>query len=240
MRILIFFLLFANLAYFAWSQFIDEGEQSAAAPERTLEIPRLKLATEVGSPTTAGAPPRTGSRCVSVGPFRVQAVTDRAVLWLRSLRHEPRVRSTENEAGTAYWVSVSTSTLQQAAAISTRLKSEGVSDVGVIPPSTGGTQATVSLGVYTVRERADQRVAALKAHLVTATVTEQGHAVPVYWLDVDLAPGDRPVDVAAMQANLAGSESLVLETCPVLLPPASTAPAEPTAEGVAPAAPATN
>jgi hypothetical protein len=221
MRLLVLLLLFLNLSYFVWAQFIDDTDHTTPVPERNLEIPRLKLAAEVTAPTTAGAAPARGTRCVSVGPFKAQGGAERAVLWLRAMRLEPRVRNTENDAGTAFWVSASTPTLQQAASIGTRLRAQGVTDVEILPPTPGGTQAIVSLGIYTSRDRAEQRVAALRKFQIVATITEQGHRVPVWWVDVDLAAGSRPVDVAAMQANLGGSDALSLETCPALLPAAA-------------------
>jgi hypothetical protein len=220
MRLLVLLLLFLNLSYFVWAEFIDDDDHGPPLPERSLEIPRLKLAAEATAPTTAGAAPARGTRCVSVGPFKAQASAERAVLWLRAMRLEPRVRTTENDAGTAFWVSASTPTLQQAVSFGTRLRAQGVTDVEILPPTPGGTQAIVSLGIYTSRERAEQRVADLRKHQIVATITEQGHTVPVWWVDVDLASGGRPVDVAAMQANLGGSDALALGSCPALLPPA--------------------
>ena len=139
------------------------------------------------------------------------------------MRLEPRVRNTENDAGTAFWVSAATPTLQQAASTGTRLRAQGVTDVEILPPTPGGTESIVSLGIYTSREKAEQRVAALRKLQVVATITEQAHTVPVWWVDVDLASGSRPVDVAAMQANLGGSDALALESCPAILPPAAAA-----------------
>jgi len=47
----------------------------------------------------------------------------------------------------------------------------------------------------------------------------------VWWIDVDQAPKDKSVDVAALQAAIGGGDTLSVSVCPALLPKNSDSPA---------------
>src|SRR5437868_6901549 len=82
-------LLFVNLAYFAWSHWIDEPPPPPVN-ESIARLPRLKLASEDPPPPPSGHAAETGLTvspalsaspppgCLSVGPFRdVDAAAER-------------------------------------------------------------------------------------------------------------------------------------------------------------------
>lgn len=234
MKSLIAALLFANAAFFAYAHFIGEPARRAVAADTPAPIPRLKLASEAGD-----LPAR---RCVSVGPFTEQAVAERAVLYLRSDRREPRLRTTQMDAAATYAVRLETPTLQQAARIAIRLRAAGVADVDVVPPETGATRASLAFGTYTQRERADARVAELRPYGVNPAITEQARSTTNWWIDVDRHDGDKPIDVAALQTAVPGTAGLATETCPDVGPPPAPArpalpvPGSPAGEPAGPAA----
>lgn len=226
MRALLLVLLFANLAFFAWTQLIGEPSRRPPPPDPGPPIARLQLAAEAGTA-------RPATRCTAIGPFGDQAVAERAVLWLRGERREPRLRTTIRNAGTGYWVMIDTPTMQQAARVSLGLRAAGVADVEVLPPAAEATRAVVSLGIYSDRANADRRVEELRRYAVSPQVVEQPRAETAWWIDVDVAPGAKPIDVGALERGVDGARGLVGETCPVAPPaggtgsPAATTPAAP-------------
>jgi hypothetical protein len=235
-RALVLVLLFANLALLAWTQLIGEPARRPVPPDPGPSIPRLQLASEAGVA-------RTAARCTAIGPFADQAVAERAVLWLRGERREPRLRTTRRDAGTGYWVMIDTQTMQQAARVSMRLRAAGVADVEVLPPAAEATRAVVSLGMYGDRANADRRADELRRYAVDPQVVEQPRSESTWWIDVDLAPGASPVDVGALERAVQGARGLVGETCPIVAPtepgpaaPSSEAPAADPATAPAPAA----
>lgn len=215
MKQLVLALVFLNLAFYAWARLVGEPSRAPPPVDPGPPIPRLRLASELG----AAAATR---RCTSVGPFADQAVAERAVLWLRGERREPRLRTTRKDAGTGFWVMLDTPTLQQAARVSLRLKAAGVADVDVMPPAADATRAVVSLGHYADRARAERRVTELRRYAVNPQVVEQARSVANWWVDVDLASAAPPLDVAAIERAAPGARGLVAETCPAVAPPATT------------------
>jgi hypothetical protein len=237
LRALLLVLLFANLAFLAWTQLIGEPARRVVPPDPGPSIPRLQLASERG-----GAGP--AARCTSIGPFADQAVAERAVLWLRGERRDPRLRTTRRDVGTGYWVMIDTPTMQQAARVSMRLRAAGVADVEVLPPAAEATRAVVSLGIYSDRANADRRVDELRRYAVNPQVVEQRRSESTWWIDVDVAAGAGPVDIGALERAVDGARGLVGETCPVVAPTgAGAAPTPGDAAGApdaSPAPPATN
>jgi hypothetical protein len=226
LRFVLLVLILANILFFAWAQFIGEPGRAGPPPERTLDVPRLRL---YGEPAPAGARGATANarRCRSIGPFMAQADVDRGVLQLRSLRLTPRPRTAQFETGPTFSVAVTTATLQAAVQTTTRLRQAGITDVSVEPPGADSTQAVVQLGTYPDRAQADKRITQLRAAGVRATVTEESHTTPVWWIDVDLLSTDKMPDVGALQRVLGGAPLSQVD-CPALLPRApDAAPASP-------------
>jgi len=218
MRFVLLVLILANILFFAWAQFIGEPGRAGPPPERTLDVPRLRL---YGEPAPSGAQgPSAARRCRSVGPFLAQADVDRGVLHLRSLRLLPRPRTAQFDSAPTYAVSMTTGTLQAATQANLRLKAAGITDATVEPPSVDSTQSVLQLGNYPDRAQADKRVAQVAALGVKATVSEQSHTTPVWWIDVDLASTDKMPDAGALQRALGGN-ALSQVDCPALLPSAA-------------------
>ena len=226
MRFVLLILILANILFFAWAQFIGEPGRAGPPPERTLDVPRLRL---YGEPAAGGTPGGTANarRCRSIGPFMAQADVDRGVLHLRSLRLTPRPRTAQFETGPTYAVALATPTLQAAAKTAMRLRAAGITDVSVEPPSVDSTQAVVRLGTYSERPQAEKRITQLRELGVRAAVSEESHTTPVWWIDVDLASTDKMPDVGPRQRVLGGAPLSQVD-CPALLPRApETAPASP-------------
>jgi hypothetical protein len=232
---LILVLLFLNLAFYAWVQLIGEPSRQTVPAEPGPPIPRLQLASELQGRAPA-------ARCTTIGPFADQAVAERAVLWLRGEKREPRLRTTSRDAGTGYWVMLDTPTMQQAARVSLRLRAAGVADVELLQPAADATRAVLSLGIYADRANAERRAAELQKYAIEPRIVEQPRQESAWWIDVDATAGARPLDVAALEKAVDGARNLTSQTCPAVTPAApaaTTAPATPADAEPAPSRPET-
>lgn len=217
MKALLLALLFLNLAFFAYTRLVGPADAPVAA-EAGAPIPSIALVSE----TTAATAPAT--TCISIGPFTSELASTHAK---DALGARSRVRVAAVEGPVSYWVAMPTKTLQDAARIAIRLRAVGVKDVDAVPPDVGSTGASVSLGLFTERDRAERRVANLTPFAINAKVIEQHHSTTTWWVDEDVAPGAAPPDRAAL-AKLAGEAGPIDQvSCPAAqnAPPASATPA---------------
>lgn len=230
MRPLFLALVFANLAFLGWVLLVGQPARDFAPPSRNPGLPSLKLAMEASTPTTVGAAPAAGPRCVTVGPFPVREDADRAQALLRSEHLAPRAR-TEVEAGgtpSEYVVIEREVSEAEAHRTATRLRTIGVEGVTSARDTEG--RAVLSFGSYSSLAEAQARVVSLRRFGLKAAIDEHAARVPKTWLDVDLAAGDRPVDVTALQALIGSHDPLSLSSCPT--PAGAPAPSAPsTARG---------
>lgn len=222
MRALLLALLLLNLAYFGYTRLADTGADQAAAPEVSAPVPRLNLVGE-----NVPLPPR----CATIGPFSAQATAERAAAWLTAAHYGSHLRSADSPGAPSYWVTITTKTLQEATKIGLRLKAAGVTDVVTMPPEAGATDAAVSLGIYSERDRADKRLNDLRRYAVTPRIVEQPHSVTTWWLDVDVGTGAPLPDLPAVAKAGGDLNTLRLTDCAV----AAAATATPAAAATPPA-----
>jgi hypothetical protein len=209
MRTLLLVLLFLNLVFFAYTRLVGEAGDAPAAADEGPAVPRLLLVGEGG---------RAQPRCDSVGPFTDQAAAERAAAWLLAGQHVSRLRSTEAPGPTNYWVAITTKTLQDAAKIALRLRAAGVTDVEIMPPETGATQGTVSLGIYSERARAQRRIEGLARFAVKPVIVEQPRTVTSWWLDLDRRPREAALDPGVVAKAAEEPGTLTVVACPVSAP----------------------
>jgi hypothetical protein len=228
----LYLVVFANVAFLGWRLLIGEPAREPPAPVRVAPIPTLKLAVESTAPTQAGAPPATGSRCVTVGPFLDAGQAARAAALLHGEKLVPRQRSEASAGGTSFAVVIALSSNAEATRTAMRLHSAGLKDVEV-------REARLAAGAFPSHEEAEARVSALRKFGVAPAIEEVPRTLEAVWLDVDLGPNDHPVDVAAIQATAGGNAALVLKSCAGSTDPAPPAPASgpPSARGSAPVVP---
>ena len=221
MRALLLTLLFLNLAYFGYTRLAGEANEPAGATDAGPPVPRLALVGE-GAPAPA--------RCSTVGPFTTQVGAQRAATWLTGAHLGTRLHAADAPGPASYWVAVTTKTLQDATKIGLRLRAAGVADLVIMPPEAGGTDAIVSLGIYSERERAEHRVADLRHYAVSPAIIEQPHTVTTWWLDVQIAASEKSPDVNAIAQAAGEAGSLRMVSCPVTpAPAAATGAVSPTA-----------
>jgi SPOR domain len=241
-RAVFFLLVFANLAFLAWAEWID-APQPAPPNEAYARLPRLKLINEQPAddarPSSGAArktalevaPPSPTFRCLSVGPFEDQAGANRGVSQLREKGFTPRQRAEKGEISNGFWVYIGgLKTDGEVAQVLRTLEQGHVEDAHPMS-DTGGDVRQVSVGIFSERERADRRAESVQKLGLHPEVAEHKLPATLFWMDVDLPAG---AAVPTAQDIPAGGESSHVEVvpCPAEAPPpdALPAPAPGTAE----------
>jgi cell division septation protein DedD len=245
-RAAFFLLLFANLAFLAWAEWIDAPEPVPMNAEYA-KLPRLKLTTEVAAPTPRRpssaasrktamevSPPAFSAvapQCLSIGPFDDQASATRGASALHDKGFAPRPRTTEGEVSKGFWVFIGDlKTDQEVEQVLRTLQQSHVDDAREMP--TTGDIHKVSIGLFSDRDRADHRAQSIEKLGLHPEVTERKVPGTVFWMDVDVAPGataPSPQDLVA-QGEAAGGVQAV--PCPTSV---SAPPSTPAAQPVPPA-----
>lgn len=235
MRTAILVLLLLNLAFFAWARWIGGPAREIGGGDTGPPVPRLRLADEPASPppaasmaaTVSGEAPAAGTRCVSLGPFADAATTDKARALLTEAGHRPQPRTVELVSGTQWWVSLQSPSDKEAQQWLKLLQAKGVKDAVIVPAEASAQgippASLIDLGVYDEQARAAQRAADITALGLKPQVSERPAMLSAMWFDIELAPGDRTVDPAALAAAV-GVSLLELQECPL---PAAASPEAP-------------
>jgi hypothetical protein len=201
-------LLFANIAWYGWTHWVaapDEPVATAASSQGQ----RLLLAREA-SPVkpAARAAGRTPDNCLSLGPFTDLTDAARASTLLRENKLAPRQRADEGVVWKGYWVTLEGVPDRAAAGgVIERLRRAGVADAYAMPGD--GRDVTISLGLFSERQRALRRLDDVKAIGLEARIVERERSGTVYWIDVDVTPPAELPDAARLQGE--GGRILRLE-----------------------------
>jgi hypothetical protein len=197
-RFVFFALLFVNLAYFAWSHWID-APRPPPVNEAIAHLPQLKMAGEL---PPAGRPPGHGTQktalndtagCWSVGPFVDPASSARAAALLKAKGFDPRQRAEQGRVAVGYWVYVGRLASQaEADRALVTLERNGIKDALVIP-ETDNTGRRLSLGFYSERSGAEHRAQALRQAGLSAQIAASKLPDTLYWVDLTPPPGMNPL-----------------------------------------------
>lgn len=172
---------------------VSADAQNAAPPAAS------SADTSDAAPKEASAAGETGSRCVTVGPFKALSRAAAAAGELRSSGLSPSQRVAQGDIWVGYWVYIKNiATQKRADAILANLRRHGITDAYVIPDTDSGN--VVSLGVYSQIGRARRRREAVRALHYDVTVADRTRRGTVYWIDVRLAPG-RSLDLDKLQPS---------------------------------------
>jgi hypothetical protein len=210
MRAIFALLVLANIGWFAWTHWVERPVDEAA-PAR-VAAPQLVLAREAPETETAARPPvRPADNCLSLGPFGDLTDAARASTLLRDKGLQPRQRAGEGVVWKGYWVSLErVPDRPSAEAIIERLRRFGIGDAYLMPDQ--GRQITISLGLFTERQRALRRMDEVKALGFEPLMAERERSGTLYWIDVDVeAPAKLP-DAALLDGD--GGRILRLEIQP--------------------------
>lgn len=207
MRLLLALLVLANVAWYAWHHWVRLPAE-APVPAATVG-PRLVLARE--APPAPRAVAQVTGNCLSLGPFSELTDAARASTLLREHDLRPRQRAGEGVVWRGYWVSLGGIENGTAAnAIIGRLRRFGIGDAYAMPGD--GSEITISLGLYSERERALRRMDDVKALGFEPSLAERERSGTVYWIDVDVEPPAELPDAASLHGD--GGRILRLEVKP--------------------------
>jgi cell division septation protein DedD len=173
-----------------------------AAPEATA---RALSASEDDEPALSAVPaagavaaefPAGAAQCTSVGPFRELGQAASAAANLRAAGYDPMQRVAEGDIWIGYWVYVEAiRTEAEANAILEKVRAAGMVDSYLIPNSDSGN--LVSLGVFGEISGVSQRRDQARALGLEPKVVDRTRRGTVYWVDVDVAPG-QALDMEAL------------------------------------------
>jgi hypothetical protein len=241
-------LLVANLLFLAWAKWID-APRDVGAQDALSHLPRLQLVGEPpgAKPAAANLPPapvpapavaekvdlhvpETRQTCTSVGPFNDIAHAARAAGLLTQRGFQLKQRAEEGEAIEGYWVYVGgLQTDDEVGKVVERLDKSGFTDAHVM--KNYSTNRRISVGMFSTRERAEKRAAAVKAMGLEPEVGERKFPGTVYWVDVVLASTAQKPPAEYLFADI-GHARVAVQPCPAgLLPQQQGVPARESEDG---------
>lgn len=211
-------LVLINLGFAAWHQWF------AVAPQPTRSLtqvgPRISLVTEVaseaqsrgGNDEPAPVEPVTAvpQRCVSIGPFPNRVVVTDVMSLLDDAGFNASQRVAQGDVWLGYWVYIDAIPTQaEAAAIVENLTANGIGEAYVIADGSRGS--LVSLGVFSVQARAQQRLTEARNLGYVPIVVDRSQPGDVYWLDVTADDGSAFAADALL--GLIGQEPAQVSDC---------------------------
>lgn len=210
MKVALFLLLFANVAWYGWTHWIAPSREpavTASAPSGR----NLMLAREAAPAPAGGAAVSPPDNCLSLGPFTDLTDAARTATLLRESELEPRQRATDGVVWKGFWVTVGGVPDRGAAnAVIEQLRRAGIADAYAMPGN--GGDVTISLGLFSERQRAVQRIDDAKAAGLEPRIVDRERTGTVYWIDVDVVPPRQLPDAARLQGE--GGRILRLEVKP--------------------------
>jgi hypothetical protein len=234
-------LLSANLLFLAWARWID-APRDTGSQDSLSRLPRLQivnesppgpkptsahsifdrptLATSTLTDATLAMAERTSLRtaepaqtCTSVGPFNDIASAARAAGLLTQRGFHLQQRAEEGETIEGYWVFVGgMQTDDEVAVVIGRLEKNGFTDAHIM--KNYSTNRRLSVGMFSTRERAQKRAAAVRNMGLQPEIGERKFPGTVYWVDVALerGPGSKQLPEYAF-ADI-GHAKVGMQPCP--------------------------
>jgi hypothetical protein len=244
-RAAFFLLLFANLAFLAWAEWID-APQPAPINEAYAKLPRLKLIHELppeeNRPSSSSnarktalevAPPPSAASCVSVGPFDNEAGATRSAAQLRNRGFTPRQRAEQGEVSKGFWVFISgLKTDRDVAQVLRTLQQSHINDAHVMPDT--GDLHQVSVGLFSDRDRADHRAQSVQKLGLQPEVSERKLPTTVFWMDVDVSPGTASPTAEDLSSPDTGDSHVSVVSCPGSAAPSAPEPDPSAPDGTTP------
>ena len=233
-------LLLVNLAYFAWSHWVD-APKAPPVNEAIAKLPRLKLLDDLPASERpqASAAEKTAlekpGACLSVGPFGDIANSAQAAALLKAKGFDPKQRAEEGQMSDGFWVFIGgMKTQAEVDHALVTLEKSGIKDALVMPESADAGRR-LSLGLYSERTRADKRAQAVRQSGLKVDVAERKLPGTLYWVDLTPPPGINSVPIQDLFAEGVSSR-IAVQPCPIQTQQAQT-PQAPAPAARAPATP---
>lgn len=217
MRRVFFALVFLNLAYFAWAQFLAVPARPPANSS-TAHLPTVRLLEEVppGQPPAAAVKKTVAAdpdACVSVGPFGDVDNSAKAAAVLKGKGFEPKQRAEAGETSAGYVVYVAGMASQaETDQLLVSIEKAGIKDA-ILMPASGDAPRRISLGLFSERSRADKRAQLARSLGFRAEVTERKLPTAIYWVDVVPPSGAGTIPLQDLFAE-GMSSRIAVQPCP--------------------------
>ncbi|MBT8103746.1 MAG: SPOR domain-containing protein [Gammaproteobacteria bacterium] len=225
MKNLLLLLLLANILYFLWGLYNDEGPQPGVAiiDEAGLGPPlAVKSSREGRSVASVGAVPGSGDRtdlealvgrsCVTVGPFTESADADTAARAHTNEGMQSRVRTTQGQVFVGHWVQIRNVRSEAAAKdMLVKLSAGGLEEAYMVRTDDEGLK--ISLGVFGDIERAEKVELQARSLDLPADISPRMAERAIYYVDIALPPRQGAGGIIAKY----GEEQVLLRdlaTCP--------------------------
>lgn len=211
MRRLLLVLLLANAAMLAWRQWVltpETGERPPSAEDRLLALEDAPRVVDPPQPASEIPPvPAAAVRCVSIGPFASPEASSTFAEQLRAQGLSPVQVVEEGQLWAGYWLVATFDSRDEARAAAERLREGGVPDAYVIP---GEETFTVSLGLFTQRQRAERLREQAETLAVEGELRDRFRTATVYRLLLAVPDGVTlpalPEGAAARDARIAPAD----------------------------------
>lgn len=200
MRVAFICLLLTNLLFFAWARWIDASVQPVGVGAAT--VAPLQLASAQTAP----------ARCWTAGPLPDAATAAALAAALSKQGIGSRERTAERQLPDGYLVYAGN--LQDAQARQraiARLARAGIRDAAEMPA--GQRADRISVGLFTERDGAQQRLARVRATGLEAAIEERFRPASESWLDIDLRPDLTAPAISSLLPGTAVAE-LAWVSCP--------------------------
>lgn len=230
MRIIVLVLLAANLLFLVWSR--TSGDDASRLTEVGPEA-----GTPAPAPTPVVAAPVAPPPCATIGPFNDELLAEQARQQLEAAGWGLVRRASVEESPDGWWVYVVTADAAAQARALNAIRNAGMRDAFAMPDD---AEHRVSVGIFSVERRAEDRAAQVQRLRFDAQVLERRKQVPVIWFDVPGVARETLSDGRLVATGLP-LDRLRVEECPAAEPTpppepaeAAEAAAEPVAEAAAP------
>ena len=228
MRALVYSLLLANLAFYAWANWLSPQAGHATLPKAS-GVPQLVLASEAKSePPSAtatadhdgnaqapaeapvAAAPANVTRCVSLGPFQQLAELAHVSAAMREAGYEPRERVEQGDQIKGYWVYLDQfQNRKEALEAKRELVARGLPEAMIMP----GENIVLSVGLFSDEARANRVAGQVRELGMKPVVSDRTQRGTLYWMDITLKATDGFIDPASLQGE--SGRIIRVTACPV-------------------------
>lgn len=219
MRIFLLFLVVLNLVYGVW-QFYLPVSQEEKLPALPKDLKSLVLLSEVepvniklveGADRPVKEPPPKTISCFTLGPFRDDAVSQKAMEMLEGKVDKLKDRVREENEQQRYWVYIpSLKNRDEAIAKSKLLAKKQIKDYYII--RSGAKNNGISLGHFREKVHAYRRLEYLKSLGFEAEIEPIYQTYTVHWLDYQLS-GERPEEMEVLHEFLEDGVARLERVC---------------------------
>lgn len=225
MKNLLLLLLLANILYFLWGMYEENEpqpgteilEEEDLGPSLDIKTGRKSeslssVGAMLGSSGLSNLESVVGRSCVTIGPLKVRADADSAVLEYSNEGMKTRTRATQAEMFVGHWVQIRNILDDVTAnAMLAKLDDGGLNDAYLVRTDDEGLK--ISLGLFGDLDRAEKIELQARSLNLPADITPRMEPRTVYFVDVALPPGQGAGAIMAKH----GEDKVMLRskaTCP--------------------------